>query len=571
MGQLLWPVLAIVVFASIALTVLLLAKRYVKVPPEKALVLSGRGGTHIVTGGAKLVLPVLYDYYYLDLTAFEFPVKLNGVQDKNRVEISLDAVVVCKIPNDENMIKTAAANLGRKDAAQIKQIAHSAFEGHVRSSIGKMTVSEMISEREKLSQTIKSEAEPELAKLGIGLITLNFKELNDSMGYIKALGAQETAKVLADARIIQADHERRATTETTTSQREAAKVKAENEGKIADANRDLQMKQANYTAQIEKEKATAAQAGPLASAEAQKAVVRAQVAVQQEKVEAEITLQGAIAKKTEAELGATVLKQADAEKQRLLIVAEGDRAASIVRAEGEQKRVTIEAQGTADAKRTTAQALKESLKLEGEGQAAKTLAAGEAAATVAEKTGKAEASATEARMLADAKGRTAQADASRALLLAEADGTKAKGLAEAAGVEAQLLAQATGMKELMSAYYGLSGEQKQLLQLKWTLEALPGIVDKLGDAGEKIMSKIAESVTASLASIDTLTVYDSGSGNSGGNAIERTMKMAPNALLDMINMLKATGMGPVVAGLLNKAGVDISGLTGDEKTNAAGA
>lgn len=583
-----WPAVILIVIIASALAFMGFAKRYVKVPPEKALVLSGRGGTLITTGGAKLVLPVLYEHYYLDLTAFEFPVDLKGVQDSNRVEISLKAIVVCKIPNDDNMIKTAAANFGQKDPDDIANLTQAAFEGHVRSAIGKMTVQEIISEREKLSSTIKSEAEPELAKLGVALVTLNIQEISDHAGYIKALGASETARVLAEAEIQKAEQIRRSTVETTTAQREAERIRADNEGKIADADRDLKMKQAQYAAQIQREQATAAQAGPLAAAEAKKAVVKAEVDVIREKTEAEIKLQDAVARKTEAELAATVLKQADAEKIRLKTEAEGRQVAATIVAEGNKQKTIIEADAAATATLKEAEARKQALALEGQGQAAKTTAAGNAAADVAERTGRASAAATEAQLLAEARGKEANAAAERAKLLAEAEGLERKllaeaagqkaaadalrerVLAEAAGVQAQLLAQAEGMEKLMAAYADLSPEQKDLLQLKWTLEALPSIVEKLGVAGEQIMGKIADTVTASLANIDNITVYDSGSGSNGLGAIERIAKVAPQTMLDMVKMIEATGTGPALSGVLNKLGIDIDGLL-KSKSKSVGA
>ena len=48
-----------------------------------------------------------------------------------------------------------------------------------------------------------------------------------------------------------------------------------------------------------------------------------------------------------AELDATVLTQAEAEKQRSVIVAEGTRQATIITAEGNQRKLVIEAEGAA--------------------------------------------------------------------------------------------------------------------------------------------------------------------------------------------------------------------------------
>jgi len=173
-------------------------------------------------------------------------------------------------------------------------------------------------------------------------------------------------------------------------------------------------------------------------------------------------------------------------------------------------------------------------------------------------------------MLAEATGKEALAGATRAQLLAEAEGRKQMLLAEAAGAEAQLLAQAKGMQELMDSYNGLTDEQRQILQMKWTLDAMPAIIDRLGDAGEKIMGKVAETVTASLANIDNITVYDGGNGGTDG-ALARAIKSSPDLMLQMTQLLKATGTTSVISGLLNKAGIDIGAFVspGDNGRAAA--
>lgn len=563
-GALMWPVAIIVTVAVLLFIFFNLSKRYTKVSPEKALVLAGKGGTKVVTGGAVLVWPIIYDSYYLDLTSFEFPVDLKGVQDSKRVEISLKAIVVCRIPNNDEMIKIAAATFGRKSQKEILQLTHSAFEGHVRAAIGKMTVQQIISEREMLSQTIKHEAEPELAKLGIALVTLNIQEMTDNAGYIKALGAQETARVLADAKITAATEDRRAVIATTDAQREAEETKSQNMAKIELAKRDLETQKAQFGAEVNREKAKADQAAPLAEAEARKAVVRAEVAVKQEQTEAEIKLQESIGRKTEAELAATVLKKADAEKMRLQTEAEGRKSAALIDADAAKQRQVVEAEGAAAARLATAEADRKAFELEGQGQAAKTLVVGNADADVAAKTGKANAEAKQALMLAEAAGKVALADANKAELLAvaagqtaQAEALKAELLAQAAGQEATLMAQAKGMQELIASYEGLTPEQIEMIRTKWIIEALPDLISKLGDAGQQIMHEIAESVTASVGKIGNVTVYDSGGAN--GNALQRAVKVAPDMLLDMVNSLKATGTTEVLSGLAKKFGIDLSG------------
>ena len=551
-----WAALAtpvIILFAVAALGLLLRtgSKRYMKVPPDRALVLYGKGQTQVVTGGAKFVMPIFYDFHWMDLRVFQFDLPLNNVPNADGVQINVKAIATCKISSETGKLKKAAESFGKDAIADIQRKVQNALEGHLRVVIGQMDMNTILRKRDEFNQRILQEAATEVGNLGCEITILNIQEVSDAHGYIDALGKPKTAEVLADANIKAAEQKRRETVATTNADREGSMTRSANEAQIAEAERDRDIKRAKYAAEVQKEQATAAQAGPLAEAEARKAVVAAEVDVKKSQTLAEIDLQEAVGRKTQAELAATILKQADAEKQRMQTVAEGQKSAALINAEAAKQKLVIEADGAAEARQKKATAERQALQLEGEGEAAKALAVGNAAAQVAEITGKANAAATEATMTAEAKGLTAKADALKQELLARA-----------AGVEAELKAQATGMKELVAAYAGLSPEQQRLVQIKWLLEAAPGIVEKVGDAGREIYGELAKVVVAGLSNVDSITVYDSGSGaangNGGGSALERVMKMAPTLAFEVGTLLKANGVTPVLSGLLNKFGIDVS-------------
>ena len=523
------PLMIIFIVAIIGLLLRVGSKRYLKVPPEKALVIYGRGRTSVVTGGAKFILPVFYDFYWLDLQVFQFDLPLHNIPNKDGVKLSVKAVATCKISSKEDLLSRAAGNFGQSPLKDIQAKIQNALEGHLRVVIGQIDMDTILRKRDEFNQRIQTEAAQEVESLGCEIKILNIQEVSDEHGYIDALGKPKTAEVLAEASIKEAEQKRRQTIETTNANREAEKTKAENEAQIADAQRDLNKKKAQYDAEVSIEQAKAEQAKPLATAEARKAVVTAEVEVEKSKTLAEIDLQEAVGRKTEAELKATVLKQADAEKQRLSTEAEGLK----------QKAIT-EAEGLATARKTKASAEREALQAEGEGEAKKTEATGLAKAKVIKEVG------------------LAEAEAEKAKLLARADGTKADRLAVAMGIEAELLAQAKGRKELIDAYANLDSEQRQLFITLSILERLPELTRALGEAGREVMGEITKAVTASLGQIDNLTVYDSSGGDQGG--LKRTFKMAPDVIYEVMQLLKATGVAPVVADVAKKLGFDLSSI-----------
>src|SRR3989344_4526508 len=82
------PLVVLMIVAVLGLLVRAILKRYVKVPPEKALIIYGGGKTRVVSGGAKLVIPVKEDFYFLDLRAFQFDVHLQNVPNKDSVPVN---------------------------------------------------------------------------------------------------------------------------------------------------------------------------------------------------------------------------------------------------------------------------------------------------------------------------------------------------------------------------------------------------------------------------------------------------------------------------------------------------
>jgi flotillin len=531
------PVMVLIVVLALVALLRTGAKRYVKVPPEEALVLYGGGKTRIVTGGAVFVIPLLKDYYLLDLTAFQVGLELNDVPNQDRIPITVLANATCYISNKEDLLQVAAQRFGRlggiEGRPKVVETIKNALEGHLRIIIGQMDMDTILSKRDEFNRKVASEAETELHRLGCEIAILNIQRVIDGHGYIEALGKPKSAQVKADAAIKEAEATRAQTIMTSNADREAQSQKAQNDAQIALAQRDLNKLRAEYDAEVNASKARAGQAGPLAEAESQKAVVIAQVAVREQQTLAEIKLQDAVAKKTEAELKATVLKQAEAEKQRLSTEAEGSANARNIIASGEAQAIKVEAEAKAEQTRKVGTAEAEMIKVKG----------------------LATANADQAKLEAEAKGREAQAAAEKALLLAHAEGKKA----EAEAVERLLLAQANGARELIAAYAGLDEEQRRLFITKMYVENAPAIVEALGKAGQGVMQEISKVAYASLSSIDNVNIYDSGNGN-GKSAVERWAAVGPDALFETIMNLKRSGLLPAVAEGLHKLGIDVTPL-----------
>lgn len=540
------PLLVSIVVVSFVAVVAVVAAAavscYRRIPPDRALIVYGKE-FKVLTGGATFITPVVNEAYEMDLRAFQLELELRNAPNVDRIPINMKAMATCKIGKEEGLLRRAAENFGRSSMQDVQEKVRNVLEGHLRVVVGQISMDTILSERDQFNAKIQSEAALELGSLGVEVAILNILEVSDDNGVIAALGKPMIAQIKAEAAIQEAEQTRRQTVDTTNAEREGATTRAQNEAAIAQAQRDKEMKTSEYDAQVSRQKAITGQAGPLSEAEARKKVVEAEVAVQVTRTEAEIGLQDAVRRKTEAELRATVITAANAERERIVVVAEGEASARTTRAAAERDALQLEGTGQA-----------EKSKMIGTAEAEVTRKTGLAAAEVSRERGLAEAAAKQALLLANAEGTRAEA-------LANAEGTRAEALARAAGVEAELAAQATGRKQMVEAYAGMDEEQRKLFVTTAILDRLPEIVAALGAAGEQIMRPIAESVTASLGQIEHMTVYDSAGAKDGDGAIKRVMTVGPEVLFTSMQQLKALGLEPVVNAVLAKAGVDLGALT----------
>ena len=283
----------------------------------------------IVTGGGKLVIPVLQKAQYLSLRADAAELEVDRrrqAEDPGRREGRRDLQGRRRRPVDHER-RDALPRRGRRPASQMHHLVKEVFHGHLRSIIGGLSVEDLIANRNELAQETRDASVQEMQKLGLVVDSLQIQDIIDPSGYIAALGEPRTAEVKMQARIAQAAADR----EATEREQEAEALKAA-------AQRDTALKLAGYQAERDRAMAMTAQAGPLADAEARK-----QVVVQETEV-ADLEAQ-----REEKRLETTVKKPADAEAYRLRVEAVGQREARVELAEASKREVELKAE--ADARR----------------------------------------------------------------------------------------------------------------------------------------------------------------------------------------------------------------------------
>lgn len=527
------PIVIISVVVALAVVGIVVASRYKTVPPNAIGVFYGRKytskdhegksierGFKIITGGGKILLPIVEQFQYMSTAAFQVGINENGVPTAKNVPVKIEAMATCRIsPNPDEQANAVQAFLGKTPDA-IAETVSEILRGHVRSIIAGLTVEQILRDRAEFNKRVLDESADEFKKLGIQIITLVVQDVSDEVGYIKALGQQETAGTIRDAEIATAEARRTTQIKVSDAQREASLNAAQNAAKVADAEKDRDIQIAEFKVQTETKKAQADMANSIAKATQEKSLRVIEAERDTASAQANIAVQEQRAKLKERELNATLIVEANAKKAASLIDADAQQQV----AERTAKRREIEADGV------RAAAIKE-----GEGIASKTRAVASA-----------DADATRLRLTADADG-------ARANQLALAAGTEANLLAGAKGTEAELLAKAKGTLELANAMKQLD-ERGQLLMV---IEKLPLLFRDGGDAGAKMLAAVFTPLGTSLGAIKSVSIVDMG-GSDGKGGVSKFASSIPSMIAEML--VKAEAQGLDIKPLLKLARVDATKL-----------
>ncbi|MCX7749215.1 MAG: SPFH domain-containing protein [Clostridia bacterium] len=350
-------------------------KRYVKVGPDEALIVSGRKkrlptgqivGFRIVKGGATFVWPVFETAKTISLRIMPLDVNSSAYTSQG-VQLTVDGIAQVKIDSSQEAIATAAEQFLSMREEEIKSIAKQTLEGHLRSIVGNLTVEEINQNRDAFAQKVQELAAGDLANMGLKIISFTIREIADKNGYLESLGKAQIARVQRDAVIGQAEAKRDADIKSAEAMQAGQTAKYLAETKVAESNRDKEIKVAEYQAAINERKAEADLSYDKKKYSVDQTVQKEALQVEIVKKQKEIEIQEQEAMRKEKELEATVRKPAEAEKFRIEVQAEADRIRKSKEAEGQS--YVIKAEGIAKAEAIKAAGLAEAEIIQAKGEA----------------------------------------------------------------------------------------------------------------------------------------------------------------------------------------------------------
>ena len=360
------------------------------VGPNHALIVSGGNRQpKIKVGGRMFVLPFVQKAQMLSLEVMTLQVNTARVYTKEGVSVSVDGVAQVKVGRGEEAIRTAAEQFLGKSVNQTAEVALQTLEGQQRAILGTMTVEDIYRDRVTFAEQVRDVAATDMTNMGLEIVSFSIRDIQDEQGYLEALGVRRTSEVKRDATIGEAEAAGDAGIKSAQAeqQREAARFAADTA--IAESKRDFETQQAAYDQQVNARKAEAELAYSLQEAKTRQQIREEELQVEVVERQKQIEIQQQEILRRERELDATIRRPAEAERDQLELIAEGNRRRARVEAEAERYKLETVAEG--ERARVIAEAEAEAIKLRGEADASAIKARGEAEAEAIKAQGLAEA------------------------------------------------------------------------------------------------------------------------------------------------------------------------------------
>ena len=377
---------------GVIILICIIVSGYCKAPPDEAYIISGLR-KKVLIGRAGIKIPFLERLDKLSLKLISVDVKTaTSVPTADYINIKVDSVVNIKISDKEQMIALAAQNFLNQNTAYICGVAREVLEGNVREIVGQMGLQDMVNDRKKFAEKVQENASPDLAAMGLEIVSFNVQNLTDEQGLIENLGIDNTTKIQKVAAITKAEAERDIQIAQAKASKESNDARVQAETEIAQRNNELSIRKAELKKQADIKQAEADAAYDIQQQEQRKTIEVTSSMADIAKTEQSVLLHAKQAEVQEQALNAEVKKKADAERYR----KEQEAQASLFQRSKQAEAELYETQKEAEAEKAKAEAQKYAKLQEAEGIRA---------------VGEAEANAIRAKLLAEAEGLDRKAEA----------------------------------------------------------------------------------------------------------------------------------------------------------------
>jgi flotillin len=190
---------------------ILFLQRFKRCPSNRILVISGKTGAGVakcIHGGAAFIWPVVQQYDWLNLEPFDIPLELTSALSHENIRVTVPTTVTAAISTEEGIMEHAAIRLLGRTREEIQKLAQDIILGQMRAVMATMRIEEINRDRQAFMAKVNEAVAAEIEKIGLAVINVNIKDVEDESGYIKALGRKAAAEAINQALIDVAEQEK---------------------------------------------------------------------------------------------------------------------------------------------------------------------------------------------------------------------------------------------------------------------------------------------------------------------------------------------------------------------------
>lgn len=341
--------------------------------PNEAACISGQlfssSNKKYISGGWGWAWWCISDTKRIPISVITLHPRCEKVETSSGVPLFIDGIAQVRVMYDENdktLLKKACENFMGRSYDEMVTILTSTLDGHLRGIVGQMTPTQVFQDREKFAEQVADIASPDLAKMGIQLISFVVQKIEDNVEYFSSIGRGQTAIAKKDATIGEVDAKMESDIVVADCERERVKAQVFADTNISDYEKDYLVVKYQCKTQADKERVIAKLAYDTQKYKELQTIREEEIKVDVLKVGKEIEIAEAEVRRKETELVATVKQPAEYDFQKVGILAKGDSDAEILRAEAIAERIKLLGQAEADSIRAIGCAEANAMKVKAE-------------------------------------------------------------------------------------------------------------------------------------------------------------------------------------------------------------
>lgn len=256
--------------------------------PNEVLIFSGRkrrlsGGSvvgyRVIQGGRGFRIPLIEKVDRLELNTIPIDLTVTNAYSKGGIPLTVRAIANVKVASNETELSNAVERLLGKSLGEIQTIAKETLEGNLRGVLATLTPEEVNEDRLKFAKELLAEADNDLSNLGLQLDTMKIQSVEDDAGYLDAIGRQQSAHIIAAARVAEAD-----------KMKQARLAEASAGKSIEEAENELRILKAQLAARAQAEEARIDVAADVAEARAKQELAMEEIKLAEKRQRAEVVV-----------------------------------------------------------------------------------------------------------------------------------------------------------------------------------------------------------------------------------------------------------------------------------------